>query len=247
MYKTLSSPFVVQVEITENCTNNCVHCYNYWRHATFQKEALLQLDAFQINKIMDELERAKVFEVVVTGGEPLLNKSGLFQILDRVESSDFMFSAINSNLLNLNIFDAQRLAGYQRLGRILTSLMGPSEEIHDTISGSHGSFNQTIKGIELLKSCGVAISVNMVVSKLNKEYVQATAQLCKELRVKTFNATRATTPLNCPDFSPYALSLNELREYLRALSEAGKQFELPVGALNVYPMCAVKHLRETSS
>ena len=81
-------------------------------------------DAFQINKIMDELERAKVFEVVVTGGEPLLNKSGLFQILDRVESSDFMFSAINSNLLNLNIFDAQRLAGYQRLGRILTSLMG---------------------------------------------------------------------------------------------------------------------------
>ena len=78
MYKSLSAPLVVQVELTERCPNQCLHCYNYWRHGGDSLSSIATLSLQQIDRIMSELERSKVFEIVITGGEPFLNKAGLF-------------------------------------------------------------------------------------------------------------------------------------------------------------------------
>jgi pyrroloquinoline quinone biosynthesis protein E len=192
---------------------------------------------------MDEVERCKVFEVVITGGEPLLNKSGLYQMLDRAESSGTA-ATINTSLLGLTESDAEKLSAYKCLRNVLTSIIGPNAEIHDSISGHQGSFDKTLRGVALLRKHNVPVSANMVVSQLNKVYISQTAELCKRIGIRVFNATRATCPTNCPDFSQYSLDLKDLRGCLDELAEAGKSCIIPVGALTVYPLCGVRDVRK---
>jgi MoaA/NifB/PqqE/SkfB family radical SAM enzyme len=196
MYKSLSAPLVVQLEITEQCPNQCVHCYNFWRHSQAPNNSVY-LESAQIDHIIQELEQSRVFQVVITGGEPFLNKQGLYQILDRVEAGGFLTATLNSSLLGMTKTDAQKLIRYKCLTGVLTSLMGPSAEVHDGIAGRRGSFEQTVAGIKMLRRFQVPVSVNMVISKLNQYQIKATAVLCQDLGVKVFNATRATCPTNC--------------------------------------------------
>ncbi len=244
MYRTLSAPLVAQVEITESCPNRCLHCYNYWRHEEVSKVGVSSLGPDQIDRIMDELEDAQVFNIVITGGEPLLNKSGLFRILDRVERKGFMSAAINSSLLGLTRFDAERLATYRCIDNVLTSIMGPSSDVHDCISGHSGSFSKTLQGVNLLRELNIRVCANMVVSQVNKGYIAETAALCKLLGISVFNATRATAPLNCPDFQPYALNVDELRDCLSTLMKAGCTEHISTGTLTVYPLCGVRDIRK---
>ncbi len=244
MYKNLSAPLVVQVEITERCPNKCIHCYNYWRHTGYSGPCGATLDASQIDCIMDEIERSRVFEIVITGGEPLLNKRGMYRILDRVERGQVTYTTINSTLLGLTEADAERLSGYRHLRVVLTSIMGPTAKIHDRISGHVGSFQQTVDGVKLLNRARIPVAANMVVSQLNKKYINQTAAFCKSAGIKIFNATRAVSPMNCPDFSPYALDMAEFRQYLSELGDAGRANDIPVGVLTVYPLCGVRDVRK---
>jgi len=84
----------------------------------------------------------------------------------------------------------------------------------------------------------------MVVSKLNNKYIMETATLSKKLGIKGFNATRATCPPNCANFSDYSLNLGEFRDYLDCLEKARVEHSLSVGVCNVYPLCAIKESRK---
>lgn len=239
MYKNLLAPLTVQVEITEGCPNECFHCYNYWRHSSDSGARCVAMDLAQVDIIMGEIEESRVFEIVITGGEPLLNKPVMYRILDRVEAGGFLQASLNTSLLGLTEADAKRLKGYSRLVSILTSVMGPTADMHDKIANHKGAFQKTIAGIELLRCFNIPVSVNMVVSRMNMGQIAETAALCKSLGIKVFNATRAVAPLNCPDFSPYSLDLREFRAYLSDLGAAGRAHDLPVGVLTVYPFCGV--------
>jgi len=54
MYRTLSAPLSVQVEITTQCQDGCIRCYNFWRGKGF-KEATLSKK--QLLEVMEELVR----------------------------------------------------------------------------------------------------------------------------------------------------------------------------------------------
>ena len=78
-YRELSSPVAVQVELTPRCNNLCNYCYNSWRGDNeFERE--LSLDGHM--KIAKELAKNNVFEVVLTGGEPLLRRDVVYPLAE---------------------------------------------------------------------------------------------------------------------------------------------------------------------
>jgi len=237
MYKTLSAPLVVQVEISEKCPNRCLHCYNFWRRND-KKTKLVNMSLEKIDRVIDQLISHHVFHIVLTGGEPLLNKKVLFRALEKF-SENGLTSGINSSLFKLTITDAERLKEL-KVSVVLTSLIGPTAEIHDSIAQRQDAFKETIDGIRLLQKVGVPVDVNMVISQKNKNLVRETGLLVKSLGVNHFNSTRAGCPGNCPDFSEFSLSSNDFQSYLNDLYNFGQDEGMKVGILESYPLCAIK-------
>lgn len=239
MYKTLSAPHILQIEVSSLCPNRCQHCYNFWRKSGGSvAHANLSLD--QADRIMDQIINSKVFHIVLTGGEPLLNKAVTFCILERAVTGG-VTTSLNSTLVTLTESDAIRLKNL-KVSMVLTSLLGPSEEIHDEIAQKKSAFKKTLRGIQILRKVGVPISVNMVISKKNKHLIRETGNLAKSLGVSSFNATRAGCPGNCFDFSGLSLDLKEFRSYLEELHTFGKENGMAVDVLSAYPLCGIKEV-----
>lgn len=240
MYKTLSAPLVSQVEISGRCPNRCLHCYNFWRQSD---ESVLPADFSidEIDRVMGQLLNYRIFHVVLTGGEPLLNKTALFRALEKASLGGITIN-VNSSLVTLTVGDAKHL---KELGvsSILTSIMGPNAEIHDNIAQRPGAFLETVRGIRLLQKTEVPVNVNMVVSQKNKNFLRETAQFVKSLRVKHFNSTRAGCPGNCYDFSELSLTIKDFRAYLTELHDIGEEEQIQVGVLESYPLCAIKEVK----
>ena len=237
MYKELSAPVAVQMEFTEKCTHKCVHCYNYWREERGQSGNNLNFS--DMENIIEQIIQAKIFRVVATGGEPLLNKKVLFEALGLLKSAGII-TAINSNLATLTEEDAYCIKSLG-VSSVLTSIAAHNAEIHDDIVQYRGAFNNTIRGLSMLRRIGVPVTVNMVVSKKNNHLVKETAELVKSLGLHSFYATKAGCPGNCNDFSGMHLSSQEFDQYLEDLYLAQDE-DFSIGVLERYPLCAIKDL-----
>ena len=90
---------------------------------------------------------------------------------------------LNSNLVLLTKKKAEDLK-QARLEHVLTSILGPTEEIHDSVTQRNGSFTRLIEGIKAAHESGIRVSANMVVSQINHKYVTKTAQVVAELGIK---------------------------------------------------------------
>ena len=237
MYKTLSAPLVVQIEATYRCPCKCRHCYNFWRQYADTK-TMPSLTVKQMSRITDQLIGYKIFHAVMTGGEPLVNKRVVFSGIEKLRENNITVG-VNSNLIPLKPQDAKLLKTLGVSG-VLTSLLGPDADSHEAITLKPGSFNATIRGIQLLQEAGVPVMVNMVISKASQHSLRATAKFVKRLGITRFYSTRAACPGNCLNFSDLALSLDEFRAYLKEFHQIGIDEGLKVGVLESYPLCGMK-------
>lgn len=240
MNKRLKSPINVQIEVTGECTSECLHCYNFWRENDGCSPQNIKsgiLCEENMLTILKKLSEAEVFNVSITGGEPLLNCSTTLAGIKFARSKG-MGIGLNSNLVLLTKKKADDLkqAG---LEHVLTSILGPTAEIHDSVTRRIGSFTKLIDGIKVAHESGIRVSANMVVSQINHEYVIKTAQVVAELGIKNFMATKAGCPGNCSDFSHLQLSQTQLIKSLNDLCWAHENLGLYVDSLEPIPFCGL--------
>lgn len=236
MYKTLSGPVIVQVELTTGCNQCCIQCYNYWRQGN--QDEVFTLSRKALEHIAGELIRLQVFRVVISGGEPLLQADRAFYFA-KVLSDAGICVALNTNL---NPVKPDRVKKLESSGvySVLTSLMSYDELTHDYMAQREGSHRRTLRGIKILLEAGVRLGVNMVVTKVNKEHVYDTGLLVASLGVKAFSATKAAPPANAEvDFSELFLSREEVRSALNDLMRVHQDTGLAVDALEHYPYCLI--------
>ncbi len=146
----LSAPTTVDVFITSKCNLNCVHCF------ANVDEARDELPFAEVRSVFDQLERMRVFEVRINGGEPLLHPN-IREILSDLEERKFRKVMVtNSTLLNDDITDL--LAKSEVIPTI--SLDGSNAEEHDVFRGARGSFDRTIKALSLLQKREMEYGIN---------------------------------------------------------------------------------------
>lgn len=234
MFKTLSAPISLQWELTPWCNHNCIHCYNFWRQNRIPLQ-LAEQAVLMHTRTVEEIVANKVFHVTVTGGEPLAVLSRLkSQVSSLTEAGVDLSLNSNLTLLNSNKVELLRELGFKS---ILTSLIASDATLNDHLAQTPGAFDKTIAGIKLAIASGFPVAINMVISKPNLQYLDATAKLAKELGAVAFTATKASAPSNCPDFSAYQLDINELQQMFINLLEASKKYDIEVDSLEHYPSC----------
>lgn len=154
LFKRLPS---VMVEVTRRCNARCKHCYN--DSGTKRNN---ELTFEEIKKLLDELARMGVVNVVLTGGEPLLHPH-LFSIIKHIRSKPMSLMLFTNGTL----VTEETVRTLKDLGiiSVAVSLDGATPETNDSFRGVPGGFEKTVKAIEILKKAGIPLRINVCVHK----------------------------------------------------------------------------------
>lgn len=171
-------------EITHFCNQGCQCCY--LDCGTHQKQYPLSTD--EIKTIIRKFQQQGGNFITITGGEPFSRKD-IFEILDYIESLDINF-LVATNTILLNEDKIKKLAGYQCLYMVHTSLLGSNADEHQSISGNN-SFAHILKTLVHFDKYE------------NKTYLQVT--LAKNLITKTPAIAQMLEQFKCTvKFTPVA-------------------------------------------
>jgi radical SAM protein with 4Fe4S-binding SPASM domain len=184
-YKELSSPVAIQMELTPRCNNICNYCYNSWR-GDFKYEKELSLNKYL--EIAKKIVDMNIFEVVLTGGEPLLRKDILYPLANYF-SKNGLEVGLNTNLVLIDKEDPKKIKD-NGINKVLGSLSSYKREIYNQITQTN-NFDKALRGINLLVEGNVPLGINMVVKQENKNHVYETGSFISDFGVKVFCATPA--------------------------------------------------------
>lgn len=240
-YYNLRTPVTAQLELTSKCTNRCVYCYNSWRYDTEIKEKELSLSEFMI--IANKFIKSEIFEVVFTGGEPLLRKDVLYPLIKKM-SKEGVITKINSNLVLLDDEDIRRIKDLQVEG-VLTSISSYDGKKHNRICGTN-SFNRVISNLEKLILENISSGVSMVILENNKNDVYKTGKFLHEnVGLKIFCAT----PISPCSSTHKGLEIkpSDIEKVLEDLILLRNDFNMDVDVLEPIPLCIIKDIKKYTS
>ena len=167
-------PYGVSLELTAKCNLDCIHCYHV-------KCLSAEMSTEEIKRVLDELASLGSMELTLSGGEPLLKSDFPDIISYAVEKTGFSVKLF-SNLTLLTKSIADLLASLP-LNSVETTILGPDEFSHDSLTGCAGSFKKLLGAIKMLKERGVKLSAKTVVMKPNRDKLAAMYRLADKLEI----------------------------------------------------------------
>jgi radical SAM protein with 4Fe4S-binding SPASM domain len=158
----LSGPTAIDLFITSRCNLRCRHCFSDSGEETHELPLNL------IKNVLDQLESMRVLEVRINGGEPFSHPE-IDEIL--ADISDRRLRRVI--ITNGTLLDRDKVQLLKRSKTIPTvSLDDSIPEGHDDFRGVKGSFEQTLKGMSLLKQGEVVYGVNTCIHRGNMKRVK---------------------------------------------------------------------------
>lgn len=157
----------VMFELTYNCTEKCIHCYNIGatRNDTEKShrdvENKLTLDEYK--RIIDEFYNEGLYKVCLTGGDPFVNPI-VWDILDYLYKKDIAFDIYTNGLKLVDCVD-KLLKYYPRL--VSVSLYSDIAADHDSITRVSGSWGKTMSVIEQLSNMATPMNLKCCVMQQN--------------------------------------------------------------------------------
>lgn len=240
--RILTAPIAINLELTSGCNIKCRHCYNFWREDSGETTDRITIE--KMDELIDKVVQAKVFHIVLSGGEPFMNMKTLEYALKRLTELNISTS-VNSNLM---ITTPEKMERLKCLGldHILTSLNSYDEKTNDYMTNKEGCLKEIIRGIKHTIAAGIRVSANMIVSQPNEDHVYKTAELCAELGVQKIFATRLVPAVTVkfPEDGDLKLTQESALKCLDQLVRAKKDFGIEIGTLISYPLCLLKDLEK---
>ena len=209
--------FGLQLHLTDDCDQRCSHCYIF-NDPNFKRN---QLSVLEVKNIIENFERFCLKmkcnpSITLTGGDPLLHEN-IWEILNLFACKNIPFDILG-NPFHLNQTTAKKLfdLGCQKYQLSIDGL----EETHDKLR-KKGSFQETIRAIEVLNSSGIRSHVMMTVSKLNYFEVKSVVHFLSKSPVAGFAFARYFPTLLDKGISN--ISPEEYREFLASVWDTYKE------------------------
>jgi radical SAM protein with 4Fe4S-binding SPASM domain len=178
--RILSAPLFVIWEITGLCNLSCEHCLS-----SAGEPLSNELSTEEAMKLLDYLEAMKVFNINLSGGEPLM-RPDIFDIIDYASQKRISIDLLTNGALitekvlnrleDSNIFNVQ------------VSIDG-IEETHDRFRGRKGTYERAINAIKLLKDAKFNVSISSTVTKQNMSEIPRIIDMAIDLGLPSFKTT----------------------------------------------------------
>jgi len=162
---SLSIPFQGYIDLTYRCNLNCRHCWLNVPSSAAEEGKELRYE--EIVGIVSAARNLGCREWVISGGEPLLRK-------DFPDIFGYITAKCRSYILNTNgtLITPTIAKLLKRYGVTLVALYGADAGVQDAITRQPGSFDATLRGMNLLKEAGVNFIVQIVPMRDNHHQLQ---------------------------------------------------------------------------
>lgn len=175
----------VMLELTYNCSEKCIHCYNVG--AAHKEEDINRRDLIKgltlddYRNIIDQLYEQGLFRVTLSGGDPFSNPD-VWDIIDYLYYKEIAFDIFtNGQRITEKCF---QLADYYPRS-IGISIYSSKPEIHDKITRIPGSWKKSIKVLEELSDLSVPLNIKCCIMELNFDSYKGLVDIAKSLGAQT--------------------------------------------------------------
>ena len=158
----------LDMELTERCNNNCVHCYINLS-ASDICASKKELTCEEIKKILKEAESLGCRRIRFTGGEPFLRKDfeELYIFARKLGLSVLIFT--NATLITPQL--ANLFARIPPLEKIEITVYGMRKSSYEGVTRTAGSFKLFQNGVKLLLEKKIPFLVKAALLPQNKEEI----------------------------------------------------------------------------
>ncbi|MBN1893031.1 radical SAM protein [bacterium] len=155
----------VDLELTERCNNNCIHCCI--NLPADHPSASREMDADKIAGLLDQAAQLGCRSLRMTGGEPLLRPDfePLYLRAKKLGMNISLFT--NATLISPGLADL--FARVPPGKPIEVSLYGMSRAAYERVSRSAGSFTRAWQGLRLLLERDVAVGIKTARFRFNHQ------------------------------------------------------------------------------
>ena len=168
-------------ELTYNCSEKCIHCYNIGatRNDLEHSERCLanELKFSDYKNVIDQLYDQGLVKVCLTGGDPF-SKPEIWDIIEYLYEKEIAFDIFTNG---------QRLIGQEeRLAQFYPRLVGVSiysayEDVHDRITRVKGSLKRSISVMQKLSQLAIPLNLKCCVMRSNLKYYRSILDLACQL------------------------------------------------------------------
>jgi MoaA/NifB/PqqE/SkfB family radical SAM enzyme len=188
------SPFQVTFSLTNRCNFRCDYCHIPLQHRE-------EMTTAEWCRAIDEFRSGGMARASLIGGEPLLRKD-CGEIIAHLKHRG-VHAAMNTN----GWFVPERLDEVAQLDVACITLDGPPE-INDR-QRHKGSYDRSIRAIELLKGRGVQVVTMTVVTPAGGENMKHVLEVAKDMGIKAF--FQLEHDASCDVYAPIAPHLTNTR------------------------------------
>ena len=173
----LGRPINGSLELTPLCTMDCGMCYVRLSREEMEQKGSLHT-AEEYIALAQEMARAGVLFLLLTGGEPLLFPD--FQKLyTELKGMGFVLT-VNTNGTLIDEGWADFFARHKPR-RVNITLYGSSEETYEKLCRCPGGYEKAVKAVRLLKERGVDVKINGSATRLNRQDMAEIYRIGREL------------------------------------------------------------------
>jgi len=226
----------IVLELTENCPQCCVHCYNYWREHRAKTVTPATLGRGQIRDLVRRFKgESQLEQVAISGGEPLL-RSDLTGILADIANEGLTPVVITSGAL----LTPTRVKRLPRDTILEITLFTADAALHDRIVGRKGSLRRVIEGVARAREHGCHIVASVVVSSLNAHDVHRALELGIALGAEGFLLNRMNiSKATMPTAAWLAPTRVQLKQMLSDAEACASEYDLAIAVSVPIPPCVV--------
>lgn len=146
------------------CDHNCIFCMERMEPGD-SNESLPALSKIKLAILQYIAEYGEITKLYIAGGEPTLRKD-FFEIVKLAQN--YCNSIVLSTCCDYK--DAYRTINMicdLGIKSVTTSIHGSTNEIHDSLTGVQGSFDNTLGAIRQLLNNNIKVAINSVVCSIN--------------------------------------------------------------------------------
>lgn len=173
----LKSPLSVQIEVCETCNLKCQFCYNNSNGNTTN----IWNDKKKIDYIKHLISKSDAFCYIISGGEPLIYKNEVLQLLQLINKYD----ASSVLLTNGYYLDEEFALKIRDLSWywVQVSLDSSNQIVHNDIRGKQDSYQRAINAIKILRKYKIPVVISTVVLPNTLNDMENIIKLAIELKV----------------------------------------------------------------